>query len=171
MVDIVSRVSWVGQLTAVDCLQRWVEIGVWRGRFAEQILRQFPTADYVGVDPWTRMSRHLALTAERLKPWGSKVTLCRETSADAALRLAGGELFDVVYIDGNHRRGSVLQDLRLWSPLVRSGGIVSGHDYGDLYPGVERAVRQFVHENQIPTWYVTRDSSPRDPSSFFWIHP
>lgn len=46
--------------------------------------------------------------------------------------------FGLVYIDGAHDYDSVKADVEAWTPLVRHGGIVCGHDYND--PEVKRAV-------------------------------
>jgi len=55
--------------------------------------------------------------------------------------------FDWIYIDGNHCYEFVKNDLTLYFPKVKSGGLISGDDY---YPddlsgdGVKRAVDEFV---------------------------
>jgi predicted O-methyltransferase YrrM len=151
-------------------IQRIVEIGVFRGRFASQILTRFPDAEYLGVDPWRRMGRHAELTAARLAPWPG-VTLRRVTSLQAAAEYQG--LADLVYIDGSHHRTHVLADLRAWSRLVRPGGIVAGHDYTPSWPGVIAAVQAFMVEAEIPAWSITRGcgDGSRDPPTFFWVVP
>jgi len=47
---------------------------------------------------------------------------------------------DLVFIDALHDYESVMQDISLWWPKVRQGGILAGHDYNHKWPGVERAV-------------------------------
>tara|TARA_R110000824_G_scaffold199900_3_gene383935 strand:- start:9214 stop:9897 length:684 start_codon:yes stop_codon:yes gene_type:complete len=60
--------------------------------------------------------------------------------------------FDWVYIDANHSYENVLADLRHYSPLIKSGGILAGDDYGsqthDPYAngGVKRGVSEFIEE-------------------------
>lgn len=46
-------------------------------------------------------------------------------SVEAVLR---GEKLDVLFIDGDHSYAGVKTDFDLWSPLVRSGGLVFFHD-------------------------------------------
>jgi predicted O-methyltransferase YrrM len=36
---------------------------------------------------------------------------------------------DFVYIDANHTYQAVKEDIRLWYPKVKSGGLIMGHDY------------------------------------------
>lgn len=57
---------------------------------------------------------------------------------------------DLVYIDACHAHYYVLCDIKLYSPLVKVGGYISGHDYGyDKHPGVERAVNSQFSKDRI----------------------
>jgi len=38
------------------------------------------------------------------------------------------DFFDVLFIDADHRYESVKKDIELWSPKVKKGGIICGHD-------------------------------------------
>ncbi len=47
---------------------------------------------------------------------------------------------DLVFIDGDHSYDQVCRDIRAWTPHLKEGGILCGHDYGfDKYPGVKQA--------------------------------
>jgi len=48
-----------------------------------------------------------------------------------------GEPVDLLFIDGDHTREGVELDFRMYSPLVRSGGLVAFHD---IVPGPREAV-------------------------------
>ena len=56
------------------------------------------------------------------------------------------ESIDFVYIDGDHSYESIQQDLYYWYNKVKPGGIIGGHDYVDVWPGVIRAVDDLCHE-------------------------
>ena len=62
-----------------------------------------------------------------------------------------------VFIDAQHDYGSVLQDIFAWTPLVRDGGWIAGHDFGGEWDGVERAVNEVFqgHHKTLPSsiWY------------------
>lgn len=45
---------------------------------------------------------------------------------------------DMVFIDGDHRYETVLKDIDKANELVKSGGVISGHDYN--WPSVKQAV-------------------------------
>lgn len=49
---------------------------------------------------------------------------------------------DLIFLDADHKYESVLQDIRVWTPHVRLGGILCGHDLGEGFPGVEQAVSE-----------------------------
>ena len=55
---------------------------------------------------------------------------------------------DFVYIDGNHDFLNVTQDMHYWLKKVRSGGILSGHDYV-RYPS-----RKFNHVQKVVNAYT-----------------
>jgi predicted O-methyltransferase YrrM len=46
---------------------------------------------------------------------------------------------DLVFLDADHDYAAVAADIAAWRPVVRPGGILCGHDFGD-FAGVTRAV-------------------------------
>src|ERR1700723_2365226 len=48
--------------------------------------------------------------------------------------------FDMIFIDGAHDYVSVSRDIKKWKSFITPGGLISGHDFSEGYPGVERAV-------------------------------
>lgn len=57
----------------------------------------------------------------------------------------GDGLFDVLFVDGAHDYDSCLSDLRMYSQLVKNGGVIMVHDVlaTDNFPGVWLAFRRF----------------------------
>jgi predicted O-methyltransferase YrrM len=57
---------------------------------------------------------------------------------------------DILFIDGDHSYEGALADAVRWGPHIRDGGHLLFHDavdtgsYGNVYPGVQRAVAEFV---------------------------
>jgi predicted O-methyltransferase YrrM len=62
---------------------------------------------------------------------------------------------DFVYIDADHSYAYVRRDIALWTPKVRIGGWIGGHDYVWRFPGV----LQSVHERFVQPDHVFADTS------------
>jgi hypothetical protein len=157
-------------LNARGLLGRGAEIGVKQGRYSDELLRNWRGSELVSIDPWLsadpdeyvdrsnvsqdRFNEFYEETRERLAGYGSRSTIWRMTSIEAAPRVPDGSL-DFVYIDARHDYESVKEDLEAWCSKVRPGGILAGHDYvdGDLPEGefyVKSAVDEFFGEREIP---------------------
>ena len=78
-----------------------------------------------------------------------RVLVWRLPSVEAAalMRDYAGKL-DMVFIDASHDYDSVMADIAAWRPLLRPGGLLSGHDYG--HPPIERAI-ETVFGGRLPT--------------------
>jgi hypothetical protein len=167
---------------------RGAEIGVKLGKYSDELLSNWEGEELVSIDPWLsadpeeyvdrsnvsqdEFDRYYEETQERLSRFGSRSTIWRLTSVEAAERVPDHS-FDFVYIDARHDYESVKEDLEAWCAKVRPGGILAGHDYvdGDLPQGefyVKSAVDEFFGERGIhvhstegpsvvemfPTWIV-----------------
>lgn len=120
------------------------EIGIWRGVNARNILRTCHDSleFYWAIDPWAILDiRHLHMSKLTQAQWDAmyhrccldmfyfpKLHVLRMTS-ELASKLFPKNYFDLVFIDGCHFHRDVLQDISFWKPLVKQGGILSGHDY------------------------------------------
>lgn len=116
-----------------------VEVGVWRGEFAEAILSRCPKIEhYYLIDPWAKLSDWnkplntpdledaYRETMERMAPFGDSVVVLRGRTREVAGQLPE---IDFAYIDGDHTlRGITIDLLTLW-PKIRSGGWVGGDDF------------------------------------------
>ena len=149
------------------------EIGVKRGWFSNLLCESIPDLKLLCVDPWTKYSRsvgderaeqHYKVAAKVLSPYNA--TLMRMTSMEAVKEIPNDSL-DFVYIDGLHDFDSVILDLIHWTPKVRIGGIVSGHDYIHHFEGgVIQAVNAYTYAHNIHSWYITKGEPL---PSFYWV--
>lgn len=151
--------------------KKGAEIGVEQGIFSEVICKGIPGVKLICVDPWKEYNRitqemcdkYYQEALERLKPYD--VEYKRMTSIEA-VKTVPDESLDFVYIDGLHEFDPVMLDIILWSPKVRTGGIVSGHDFMQGYRmGVVTAVEAYTKGHYTPAWYITRGREP----SWFWV--
>ncbi|MFP8879670.1 MAG: class I SAM-dependent methyltransferase [Myxococcota bacterium] len=72
--------------------------------------------------------------------------------SDACAEQFPDESVDLIFVDADHSQAGVQKDLAAWSPKIKRGGVIAGHDYGSRrHPGVKRAVDAFFagHPNPI----------------------
>ena len=154
------------------------EVGVEQGTFSEHLCRALPQTRLMCVDAWAayggyrehvtqaKLDGFYARAVERLAPFGADIR--RGFSVEVAATVPDGSL-DFVYIDANHTLPQVIADLAAWTPKVRSGGLIAGHDYGRSSVGhVREAVTAWTSAYRIAPWFVLAgDRSP----SFLWVQP
>lgn len=153
--------------------KKGAEIGVRTGEYSEAICKAVPGIELLCVDLWDAYyhfsadsgATHYEIAQKRLAPYNAR--LVKAISTDAAREVPDGSL-DFVYIDADHRFDYVMEDIITWSRKVRSGGIVSGHDYYRFRnAGVVPAVDVYTHTHGIHEWFITDEKE----ASFFWVKP
>ena len=137
------------------------EIGVWRGDSSSTLLRFIKKLTLHMVDPWETGGGHTTMpksveelvagreeAMERTSLYSDRRIVHKLISEDAA-PLFEDKSLDFVFIDAEHTYECVKQDIYLWYPKVKSGGILCGHDYdgrGDHSGrfGVKKAVDEWA---------------------------
>lgn len=171
-------------LNARGLLGDGVEVGVQQGEFSEWILMHWKGRTLYSVDPWREFSKDVYQdtsnlpqakqedfyreTVDRLKPYGEHSRILRCLSEEAVAMFKDRQL-DFVYIDAQHHYDAVKEDIGLWAPKIKPGGILAGHDYREGYVdgvlfGVKPAVDEFVREHRLravisreagyPSWFI-----------------
>lgn len=164
------------------------EIGVFRGKFCEQFCKA--GLKMYAIDPWMAFagqSRDQTMqenqdlyfkeTCERLAQYDCKIM--RRTSMNA-LRKFRNRSLDFVYIDGDHTLPNIINDIWWWSAKVRSGGIISGHDFfctaphaRNLIVHVQPAVEAVVKVMGIESYWLfgEKGNFMNGCLSWMWIKP
>ena len=128
-----------------DTKIKGIEIGCFRGEFCCSLLVEFPELEMVTIDPRPKWKELLENQMDRL--WILNVT----SDIGAFLLRQQDTLFDFVFIDGDHSYEQCKKDIINYSPLVREGGIISGHNYHEAsnsaHPGVHQAVKEVLGNN------------------------
>lgn len=156
------------------------EIGVWKGHFTYKILTQLSgIEEYYCIDPWKMYGEYYeALNTDtarkanyneiyeefkhRNRRFKDKITILRMMGNQALKKVPDGHL-DFVFIDGNHSYKYAKQDIIGWSEKVKSGGLISGHDYGRNKPSdvyVTKAVDELipnVNKGDNGVWYIFKE--------------
>jgi hypothetical protein len=170
-------------LNAQGLTGQGAEIGVKEGKFSERLLHYWRGRLLYSIDPWKEFSEETyrdsanveqqqqdayhAETQSRLARFGDRSKILRLTSDEAAREIPDGSL-DFAYLDAQHHYEAVKQDIALWYPKVKSGGILCGHDYYDVHEKdpatgvvsvfeVKRAVDEFVRETGVIFFPTTKD--------------
>lgn len=154
-------------LPLIDLIQennfkKIAEIGVHKAKTTRHILNSCADVieEYWAIDPYTPYEQ-MSADWDTLYKYAcsfmtrySQLRVMRLTSAEAA-PLFPKQYFDLVFIDSDHSYGAIKEDIFLWKPLVRKGGILSGHDYraGGEFPfwGVKVAVDEIFDPREIET--------------------
>lgn len=166
---------------------RGAEIGVWVGRNAHEMLLTMPDLELWLVDPYTPYKAGRSVYNEEImKDVRRKATLrftgkfkdrnlkfLIMTSLEASRKVSDGYL-DFVFIDGNHSYDAAMLDLLLWVPKVRSGGMITGHDYLNrtrTNVGVKTAVDHYTSYHGITFELTDKYAEAHGPNSvysWFW---
>ena len=161
--------KWLRKMGAIHMTV--VEVGAWLGRGTNALAANCKGTVYA-VDTWEgvpddphqqKLYNHIA---DPFATWrenvgelytSGKVVPIRDTSTNAAATFAKrGQMAGFVFIDADHRYEAVKADIEAWRPIVKHGGILSGHDFH--WPGVEQAVRE-----------IFGDDYQRGPGSIWWV--
>lgn len=145
------------------------EIGVYKGEFSKRFCKA--GLKLYAIDPWQvypgfkspQGQESLNSLYERAKKTLSpfpNCTIVRKTSMDAANDFED-ESLDFVYIDGNHNLRYVVEDICEWSKKVKTGGVISGHDYFLTDPKdlqkvshIPHAVKAYTDSYNLKNWYI-----------------
>jgi len=138
-----------------------VEIGSFVGESTRVFAMNFEKV--ISIDPWdntdgkrfkTNMSEVEAQFDLMRKDFPNIKKM--KMTGDSAVQFFEDESIDMIYIDALHTYEAVRQDLLNWAPKVKKGGIISGHNYQESFPGVMKAVNEFLGH---PPFFIGKDSS------------
>jgi hypothetical protein len=142
------------------------EVGVAEGRFSLEILNWGIEKLYL-VDIWETKSffgdaaspqswhdSNFNDAVQRVKDFSEKVVFLKGLSSQMAKHIEDKSL-DMVYLDACHTYEAVLEDLEVYLPKLKKGGIMAGHDFLNPTYGVNKAVYEFAEKfgyevNTIP---------------------
>ena len=118
-----------------------VEVGTYKGEYAKEILSRWKGKLYL-VDVWFVQDESVYVDMSNQNNYKDIFSACMDNiknnedrcymiraNSKHAVDLFEDESLDFVYIDANHKYDFVKEDIKLWYPKVRKGGILSGHDY------------------------------------------
>ncbi|HDY87129.1 MAG TPA: class I SAM-dependent methyltransferase [bacterium] len=151
-----KRFDWLTDVINERGYKIGAEVGVARGRTTGVILRNCRDLHLYAVDLWEPVPNEVG-GGTQCKGWKhgnirkefnknvsrfrSRLTILQGLSWEMAKQVKDGTL-DFVFIDADHEYESVMKDIRAWSPKLKSGGMMSGHD--THFEGVLKAVNELI---------------------------
>lgn len=153
-----------------------VEIGTHQAVYAEQIIQRWKGTLYL-VDPYdgpnivyypnteeTKTREEDYLVAQKRMEKYDNVHFIRDQSVNASTRF-GPTSIDLVYIDGLHDVLNIVRDFSVWFPKVKTGGILSGHDFCAYHHTIIAAIHLLANfygqviektEEECASWYMIK---------------
>jgi len=133
---------WQNFLKDAAC-QGVAEIGVYKGDFAKNILKECPSVvTYLMIDPWRNLSDwnkpanaddktfegFYQESMQKTEFAAGKRQVLRGTTMEVVDKIRNNEL-DFAYIDGDHTlKGITIDLISLW-PKIKSNGFIGGDDF------------------------------------------
>jgi predicted O-methyltransferase YrrM len=142
--------------------QRFLEIGTHRGFTTRILAERFPEMEIVTVDPGDQVAAqdrpdnqiNEYLRQEQIGELvrdHANVEIIKKPFQDIDW---GDQRFEMIFVDGNHERASVLKDSHLAMRLVTDPGVIIWHDFNNVR-GVNEALDQLHTEKPVVTLHNT----------------
>lgn len=160
-----------------------VEIGTYKGDFAKHILKNWPGTLYM-VDVWRALSwdDYTDMSNESIESnvWYDALksvegfedrALMLRMYSNQASKLFADDSLDFVYIDANHKYEYVKEDIELWWPKLKSGGMISGHDYMHLLDWNNGPFDINGKDMHIYMWDATDKQNTHRYAGVFGVYP
>ena len=136
-----NRLELPQHLVDTGCITKGIEVGSFEGTYSKYILENW-TGHLFLVDVWRKLDEEeyidgsnqidakttIGKVFDNLSGLEDRSTIIRTTSQRAS-HMFNNNFFDFVYIDANHKFEYVFDDMILWYPKLRPGGIMAGHDF------------------------------------------
>jgi len=140
-----------------------VEVGSLYGRYAKSILEKW-SGTLCLIDPWKEFGDEYddagnALQKNHREVYEEVVNnmvgfedrgIPIRATSKVASKLFADESLDFVYIDANHAYDFVVENIALWFPKLKKGGLFAGHDYLKM------------------DWYTDPLFAPNKKDKFIW---
>jgi Methyltransferase domain len=138
-----SRFQLWNRILSAANVKTMVEVGVWKGDFAKQVLEQCEFIDrYYMIDPWAHLPAwnkpfNVAqevfddIYAEAINKTGfasAKIIVLRGSTKEVIDVIPDNSL-DFAYIDGDHTLRGITIDLIKLLPKIKESGLIGGDDF------------------------------------------
>ena len=146
------------------------EIGCAEGFFSADILRWNLPGKHYMIDNWETIpnisgdgnnaqewhDKNYADAMERVKEFHEKVVVLRGMSVQMARHIPDSSLA-LAYVDCDHTKIGVANDIQAYYPKLVTGGVIAFHDYEMAHYGVKSAVNEFAQANGLELHFIAED--------------
>jgi predicted O-methyltransferase YrrM len=151
------ELDWLARVA--HCSDKILEIGSYKGR-STRALCDNAKGTVTAVDPWAGpyITNRGTVLFDQIESWNEfqrnladvpNLTIFRGYFEEFCNQDTDTD-FDFIFIDGDHRYDSVIRDIYGSLKLLKSGGILAGHDYTHQdWPGVKRAVDELFPNREL----------------------
>tara|TARA_S200002703_G_scaffold155492_1_gene159709 strand:+ start:1481 stop:1996 length:516 start_codon:yes stop_codon:yes gene_type:complete len=154
---------------------RGAELGVWQGKTYLPLLKNCPDLTLIGVDLWETQfdnpeyvkqygeqgwdhASHEKTVRAGAAQFGERAIIYKGFTWDIAPKIEDNSL-DFIFIDADHASEAVRRDITDWSPKVKEGGYIIGHDID--WPSVKKIVVEKFGFNYTAAsdnvWYTIKE--------------
>jgi hypothetical protein len=144
---LINRNSLGSNLNCLDLTGTFVEVGVLKGDFANEVLSLWKGERAILIDSWEQLQpgtpdvvstfsqgqhdKNYQHVVNRFAN-DKRVEVLKSKSLDAVKNFSN---LDCVYIDADHSFAGALADIEAWWGTIKEGGLLSGHDYVNAFWG------------------------------------
>jgi len=145
--------SWCGKSTlALSCAKQVVCVDTWLGTQNDPGCHKELIAG--GLNPiaeWRQNTKHLPNVI-------GIVGNLRDPAVEELLVATYARKADMIFIDADHSLEAITKDIWLAKRLLSRDGILCGHDFHPLHPGVEAAVSTMIPYYTLPAGTIWKAS-------------
>jgi predicted O-methyltransferase YrrM len=142
-----KRKYFLQHLIETNNFQIMIEVGVDTGKTTFHLLDTIPNLTIYAVDKDISKFYNESIKEKygnRLKPVQGYSFQVVDQFAD--------NFADIIFIDADHSYASVKQDILKYTPKLKNGGLLTGHDID--YPGVNKAVNEIIKNFDVGPNFV-----------------
>lgn len=167
-----TRGKWLIRKIKENDYKVGAEIGVQLGRTLFTLVEALPELEMYAIDIWSDKkvrfdgtkdltdiqpnSAYRSVKSKSLQIENpERLHLIRDFSHQAHEKFED-ESLDFIFIDASHQYKDVKKDIEYWSPKVRSGGLISGHDINmkDVQKAVNETLTDWSKGPDLVWWKI-----------------
>jgi predicted O-methyltransferase YrrM len=142
-----KRKQFLKHLIEVNNFDSMIEVGIDIGKSTFYLLDNIPNLKIYAIDLNIKKFYNSEVKEkyqDRLIPLQGKSYVIADQLPD--------NFVDIIFIDADHSYEAVKKDIIKFTPKLKSGGLLTGHDID--YPGVNQAVNELIKEFDVGPNFV-----------------